>query len=223
MTRRRQILSLIAGLSLAASMFQSCAPSHREWASMDLAQSHPDTDPTETQESRPLLADKIYLESVFREVFLSPQSTQGEIDALNYYMAIEINSNQHLFGRPCNPYETADFCGGSLNHASVALAARSSSGREAARVKICRWIISNDTLLTRARDKVKGNDPTPNSDSVRGIVRLFYPSMRDAILAGAAEALMALDTEMNHANEKVMDRWRLIFLTVCESPGWEIL
>ncbi len=217
--------ALVGFVVLLVLGFQNCSARHEITKSINLPLNHPPLESVDGLEARPPIGDRDYVESVFKDVFLSSDSALSEIQAVEYYLNSEFLYSAHLWGRPCDPYESGDLslCGYVYANADLDMAARTSSGREASRLQLCRWMVTNDTLLNRAKAKVADNDPTPNADSVSKVVKLFYPALEETPLASAIAALLDLDRAMARANESVVDRWRILFLTVCETPGWVVL
>jgi hypothetical protein len=169
------------------------------------------------------IGDRDYLESVFTDVFASPKLTREEIGYLNAVLNQEFGTTQQLLGRSCDPIETgtADRCYGQLTNADTVMLANSTSIREAARIQVCRRLFANDSLLGVVIGKIQASETTPSAETVTAAIELFYPAQDSAL--GVLPALLNLDQQMAAASESVSDRWRLIFLTVCESPTWQVL
>ena len=90
-------------------------------------------------------------------------------------------------------------------------------------MQICRRLISADAIMQPLIARLDGAEPTPDEKSIENILHLFYPNLEESAAGPISTSLIALDTAMANDTEKVYDRWKVIILTVCESPGWELL
>lgn len=221
---------IVLGAISIVSAFQNCGISAfgTPVASLDLPLNHPSGDgsvSTATIQSKVVLGDRDYLESVFRDVFLSDQSSINDVNTLNYFIAVELSPMTHILGRSCDVSETGDGrrCEYLTSNTQLAMNAATSSAREAARIQLCRRATSHQSLLLQAVNKVRGTNSTPNDQSILNIVRLFYPFIDDVSASEIQSSLAKIDRDMKQASELPEDRWRILVLTVCESPGWEIL
>ena len=172
-----------------------------------------------------LIGDQRFLSSAFREAFLTPESDGNEKGFLEAVLVQEFHTEQHLLGRGCDPIESGDggVCAGIINNASIAMSPSTSSGREAARLQVCRRVIANDQMMRRVVAKISPKDITPTPETLEEIVRLFYPNTDQEVVDASVNQLVALDYEMAKGSERILDRWKLLVLTVCESSGWEML
>lgn len=221
-------------LGATSLFFQNCSQNFSVTASSyNLPINHPsisDTtdvlpEPPVVASSKILIGDQRFLESAFREAFLTPQSPSNETGFLDAVLYQELWREQHLLGRGCDPIEGGDntSCNPSLGNANLGMNASTSSGREAARLQVCRRVIANDVMLARAVGKVGDWNRGPDVASIPEIIRLFYPNTDQDIVDATAAKLNELNTEMQMGGESVLNRWKLMFLTVCESSGWEVL
>jgi hypothetical protein len=230
------LLGSLAILAAVVGMFfQNCAQGFSvKPLTFNLSIDHPSIHEASTTDeevippvasSKLLIGDQRFLESAFRDAFLSPDSPANETGFLDAVLIQEFRREQHLLGRGCDPLEYGDGtpCEGILNNASISMSPSTSSGREAARLQICRRVISNDTMMARVIKKVSQGDTTPNAPAIEAIVRLFYPNMDQAVVNQSVLSLGELDYGMTKGNEKILDRWKVLMLTVCESSGWEAL
>ena len=233
-TRPGMLGSLAIMAAMIGLLFQNCAQGFSvNQLTFNLPINHPSIHEAseEVQVAPPVatsklvIGDQLFLESAFREAFLSPDSPPNETGFMDYLFAEEFRREQHLLGRGCDPIEFGDGtpCNGILNNASISMSPSTSSGREAARLQICRRVISNDVMMARVIRKVSAGDTTPNATSIEAIVRLFYPNMDQEVVNQSVLALGELDYGMTKGNERILDRWKILLLTVCESSGWEAL
>ena len=226
-------LKWLIGIGLLVSLgFQNCSgffsgkSGSDDQSTLDLPSGHPaEPDPiiAAVATGSIVLGDRDFLESVFRDVF---DSSIGTADTRNYLNAVlnqEFGPTQQMLGRSCNPLEegTTERCGGQLTNVNIAMQASTSAIREAARIQVCRRVLANDSLLNIAVLKVRGQQSTPNKASVVAAVGLFYPTLEDTQDLG--QKLQEMDQVMAQNAETEKNRWRLIFLTLCEAPTWQIL
>lgn len=226
------MLLIAAPLVFVGAFYQNCANSafSPRAVSFDLPFDHPSVDgsgggASAITHSKLLIGDQRFLESAFREAFLMEESPQNEKDFLEAVLVQELRAEQHLLGRGCDPMETGDagVCAYILNNAQIGMSAQTSSGREAARLQVCRRVVSNDAMTGRLVKSLSGGDITPNPTAMDSIVRLFYPNVDQGVVDEAVERLAELDLAMAGGGERINDRWKVLLLTVCESSGWEAL
>ena len=231
--RYLSIFGTVLGLVSFGAIYQNCGNGFMYGQrSVELPSTHPsiesaeDTQSTAVQtKTKLLIGDQRYLSSAFREAFLTPESDANEKGFLEAVLVQEFHSEQHLLGRGCDPIEHGDggVCAGIINNASIAMSPSTSSGREAARLQVCRRVIANDTMMRRLVAKISPKDITPTAETLEEVVRLFYPNTDQEVVDASVNQLIALDYEMAKGSERILDRWKLLVLTVCESSGWEML
>ena len=129
---------------------------------------------------------------------------------------------QQLFGRSCNVVEemSGRKCYYTDNNLNNAFIPSSSSGREASRYQICARVIANDTMLGRLISKLPARTTTADRESVSQAIEIFYPELSST--GQLVEELLYMDKVAAYNRETVANRWRLIFLALCESPGWQV-
>lgn len=198
------------------SVFTNCSAQHSMHQSSTL-DGH-DAPAELSVESRVPMGDRLFVESALNDVY-------GPHPSLDFVLNTEIRPAQHLYGRPCNPYESGDSldCELIVGNASLGMAASSSSGREASRLQTCLWLSASEETLNVALSKVAGSASEPSALTAMEVVRHFYPAADETLVNEAVAALVTLDQRMVAAGETARDRWRLQLLAVCESVGWEML
>jgi hypothetical protein len=222
MKTHRLILHL-AGLLVLMSAFQNCTKGFSSAGKgSDLPLGHPDTGLVIMQ-SHVVLGDREYLESAFSNVFSQAGVTSGQSGYLANVLLQEFLPQQGSLGRACDPlYDgSIENCYYLIDNANINMSAASSSIREAARIQVCRRLLANDLLLQAMIGQVSGNQSTPNAQSVTAIIQQYYPAKDSA--PSLIDSLLNLDATMAKQGESTADRWRLIFLALCESPEWEVL
>lgn len=226
---RRFFISMVGVIVLG---FQNCtgfvsAPSGQSSeSSLDLPFDHPTTPVSVTgavATGNILIGDRDFLESVFIDVFDSPTASQNVRGYINAVLIQEFGPTQQMLGRSCDPLEqgTLYHCSGQISNVDIAMVPTSSAIREAARVQVCRRLIANDDVLANVLAKIQGRQSTPNEASVTAAIQLFYPAQESALQVG--DKLLQMDEVMAENVETVKNRWRLILLTLCEAPTWQIL
>lgn len=215
----RYLLMSLAALSIASQ--QNCAPEMvpSQYRSLSSESSF------SSVQGKPVLGDRVYIESVFRNVFLTANSSAEEKFQLEYAFITELSPAASVLGRACDPYKDGDVigCYYTLSNAKLQMSAATSAVREAARAQICRAIINRDEYLNNVKANINSSAIVPDRNAARAIVQLFYPAVEGAELENLLEPLMALDKEMAFSVENAKDRWRMMVLTVCESEGWTLL
>ncbi len=218
--------SLILSVFLFITLFQNCGQfTAINSSSEQLSPNHP---PIEVKVSsvtrdRMLLGDGFFVMSVFRDVFLDETSNNDIINFVEYVLREEILSAQTEFGRACSVFNdgAAQNCNYNIFNQSIAMKSSSSSLREAARLQTCQRLVNNDYVLGGLINKVKGSSEVPNSTSIAKIVQLFFPALESK--DEYVQPLLKLEASMAKGSEAVIDRWRIMVLSVCEEPGWQLL
>ena len=229
----RQIFWWISVFATGACLnlaFQNCASGFKNSEqSMELALTHPEvpespSSPTilSVTESKIQLGDRDFLQSFYKDAFLTDKSTADETNYFNAVFYQEVAPVQHLFGRSCNPEEqgSATDCYFIENNQKNSFYASSSSGREASRFQICSRVLANDTMLGRMMTKLPERTSTPDAGSLDAAISIFYPDMAD--IGELKSELANLDKAAAYNRETTADRWRMVFLSLCESPGWQV-
>lgn len=217
--------------SVVITIFQNCAPNmflaaRGDGMTNNLSIDHPDISGpnlAKTAAGHILVGDREYLESVFLDVFSSPQASPDEQNYINAVIYQEFAPEQQMLGRSCDPLQdgTLNRCNYSLTNVDTAMLANSSAIREAAQVQVCRRLLANDGVLAVVLGKIRGSQSAPTDQSIAGMIELFFPVQDGA--QDAKSALLELDRAMAQKPESLTDRWRLLLLTVCESPSWQVL
>lgn len=217
-------------------VFQNCSssllpgmrsmPSTAEQAKNPLPFEHPDPDigyQGKPVSGQMVIGDRLFLQSVFRDVFAPPGSPANIVEYVDAVIYQELGQVQTALGRSCdiNQDGTTDDCFSAFQNVDIKMNAGTSSIREAARIQVCRRILGNATMVQSMISQVKGNQPTPNDQSIAAIVYLFFPA--DNAPSTLHSSLKELDQNMAEGGESVADRWAILFLTVCESPAWQVL
>lgn len=216
---------LVIGVTFSAA-FQNCSPQHLEsFSSNSLPLNHPDvTGASNEIIELPALGDRDYLKSVYLQIFSSGTNNE-EIPHLEYRFDVETNPHQHLLGRSCNPMETGDnvICHHSPSNTEIPMITQSSSARSAVRIQVCRRMVENDHVLQWTLAKLSQKDAPPNDTAISEAASWFYPHLEASQKQELQQSLKVLNTEMSKKSESVTNRWRMLILALCESPGWEVL
>lgn len=218
-------LFAIFGFFTTPFLFQNCAqPRSSVNTDMVLSQNHPSLEgsPSGSTQTRLLLGDSFYVLSVFRDVFLTNQSSAAVRNFVETVLTEEILSNQTEFGRACSFFHDGFLhkCNNDINNQALAMKSTNSTLREAARIQTCQRLVNNDSVLFDLINRVRKSTTTPNRESVEEIVHLFFPAIESS--AHLIDPLLALDMRMAQESERTIDRWRMIVLLVCEEPGWQL-
>jgi len=201
-----------------------------ESSSKALSIDHPDINPPQkTSESKILLMDRLQLESFLTEIF--GNSIKPIIDA-------NIRYSFEAFGLPCDPYSqngVNDCLNTKMNiypnetnfATAIAYSTYSTDGninsvREGLRMNVCDQIIQNDISLSFALSKLSASlNSAPTVANLRQIVELFFP------FADNNEDLVQVLSRNIFTNDfnnlSSPNKWRVIFLTLCYSPDWQVL
>ncbi|MBN8536283.1 MAG: hypothetical protein J0M15_04485 [Deltaproteobacteria bacterium] len=219
-----------ASLTLAL-WFQNCSQlsssgNQTENMPAALEVSHPDPAPNlEKTATGITLIDRVGVTSVLENVFLSGLSSEADRNTFFDLINAEIRPQQHAFGRPCDIVAQGTFadCFYNLTNLEMGMWKSTSTVRESSRIQLCRRLVATDSLLNSAVNQVKGQDLTPNVTSLQKTVQLFYPAWEAESITNVVQALVTIDNKMAVNSETMLDRWRLVFLSVCETAYWEIL
>lgn len=212
---------------VVGSTFQNCANHSFVENSVNLSslsQDHPDPQPVlEKSTSELLLIDRVGVHSLLSEVFLTNVLNATDIAAFHGLFNAEVLLQQHMYGHPCDIIASGSTldCGYNYANLTIGMSQSSSTIREASRVQMCRRLVAQDGLMNTLVARIKGEDVTPTSESLQRAIQLFYPSWEDN--GEIIIELQSLDYKMAMNSESTKDRWRMIILTICESPYWEIL
>lgn len=225
--------SLFLGTLLIGVWFQNCSAfmspqENREEFNSNgfLSVSHPNATPiTEKTSVGITLVDQLGVTSTLENIFQADSSSSSDRKAFIDLIRAEIRPQQHAFGRPCDIIATGNYsdCFYNLTNLEMGMWKSTSTIREASRIQLCRRLVANNSLLKTAVNQVTGKDLTPTEDSLKKAVKLFYPAWEDDSLGNVVQALVALDYKMAMNSEPISDRWRMVFVTICETPYWEIL
>jgi hypothetical protein len=208
--------------------FQNCTSSFlsaRSSTSVNLPFTHPDTESriqSGVAKGTLPLGDRDFLHSVFANIFAS--NDQNVINFLNAVMNQEFGEVQGMLGRPCEVASdgSAIPCNSSFANIDVAMGASTSSIREAARIQSCRRLFANDTMLAVAIGHARGGTVgEPDPLGISTAIRLFYPA-QDTVQEIAGD-LEQFNEKMIQGGETAANRWRALFLVLCEAPTWQIL
>lgn len=209
------------------SAFMSLQENRKESSSNGfLSVNHPDVTPTAERTSVGItLIDQLGVTSTLENIFQTESSGSSDRKAFFDLIHAEIHPQQHAFGRPCDIIATGNYsdCFFNLTNLEMGMWKSTSTVREASRIQLCRRLVANNNLLNTAVNQVKGKDLTPTEASLRKVVTLFYPAWEDDSLGNVIQALVALDYKMALNSEPIFDRWRMVFVTICETPYWETL
>lgn len=234
---RRQISFLVFLLCgfVVTQLYQNCAPmplegfatlsseaikGHSESGGLG---SHPSIG--DNQKIQPtqktLVASKVYVAEIFREVFTS---TKYPIAGYDNLIDKWIFKKGAQFGGNCNLYSNYSNvdCNGSLANTNLSYYTDSSTVRESFRVQMCENSLGLDNGVHAALEKVGLTiNSTINGANLASSYALFYRG--DAPNSLVIDTLLDLDKTLQQSNQTPLNRWRAILTQVCESPGWQLL
>lgn len=202
---------------------------------------HPPTDtsgggvnPQSQSEDPKLLGSRMYVRSVFEEIFSTPATNPQLQVILDKYLTaaddLGISGSasfeyMSLFGGPCDVYDEAGAgkgCNNSRSNLFNPVFAPSTPGRESVRMKTCTEITQNNTLVDAALAKAGLSSSSEYNDAnFKKVFALFYPGIDP--LNNVLTSFKDLNTVMNNASETSLNRWRMILFTICRSPDWQVL
>lgn len=164
--------------------------------------------------NRVKLGDKFYVASVLNQIF-GPEAA-GIVEPL-------VRNNVTAFGGPCDQFGRmgvgGNHCAGRSSASQASMIPTSMATREGFRMRACEAITQKDGAIIHAIALVSGAAPDkePSSTDVAAAYELFFPgitaskSVRKALIEVVAEGGAPLES------------WRLLYLTLCLSPDWQIL
>ena len=229
--KKNKIFTLIIFSSLAISiqLFQNCSRvgsvylSSLQGGSQSLASleiGHPGAEPLALPKQRILVGNKVFVSTLLRNIF----SRTAEDDYLEAIINQWIMYRPAQFGGACSTYDSYSQrdCGGDVSNVNLAPVTDDNTIRESFRLQFCRNTLGKDEFVLSALNKVGLTaDQTPNSKSVVLAYSLFYQDQEANSLV--IDSLLDLDRTLLQTNEPLIDRWRAQLLTLCESPGWQLL
>ncbi len=165
-----------------------------------------------------LVQNKTYLAALFRDIFARNANDVDLETLINRW----INFRPVQFGGACNIYDSysqAD-CGGDVTNTNLNLHIDAGTLREVYRLKLCTQVLNNDVFINSALDKI-GKTGTAPDDQSPGLVYSFFYRDQDAP-ADVIKALIELDKALVLKPEPPIERWRAMFLIVCETTGWQM-
>lgn len=223
--------SLFFLIGLGCGMFfQNCtgagfAAKPATVTTVDLPYGHPSIDITSgpVMSGQIVLGDQLFISSVYRDVFDSPSASAAAKTFLQNVLYTELNKVQQSLGRSCDPLSDGNLrnCQYMISNADTAMNAASSAIREASRIQTCRRLLASNEVLSNVVAKIGQIQTPPAADTISAAIGLFYPA--NPIVQGAQTDLANLDQSMANGKETASDRWRILLLTLCESPTWEVL
>lgn len=227
-----QVIILLLISSVVLLPYTNCAQigAWQAATTMDLPLEHPELPAQQlyATEKRPLFAEKEYVADLIRDVFVL-DNLQNE-SAIESILDTWVNTKGNYFGAGCNIYDTYSnrACGTvALNQAGSAQTTKQSEQlsatvvRESFKIAVCERVLGDDVGLQAALEKIPGSEEDINSNTVRAAYDLFYrglPSSQQTIAQ-----LLLTNEELIQANIPAHERWRMLLLLICESPGWQVL
>ncbi len=223
-----KLFTALAVLALLPQAYQNCSPTGFQVAELQSKEQMTEVDhPVEKEVSPPAqavqLGHKHYVSAMLREVFASPQSSAGYVAALDAHIRYWIDNKGSQFGAACNQYDSngVGFCDNAVSNVNGPLRLDDNLVRESFRIRACEEILHNDESVTAALSKIQRTSEAPDTSSLEQATALFYrgePPSGDFV-----ETLRALDEDLVKANESMMNRWRMMFIMICESPDWQMI
>lgn len=221
------IFLILVGLMIGSN-FQNCSPhsflSNNSKKSHELPVDHPPTAGFETSNLAEIfLIDRQGVESFFSNLLLDENSSIETVNLFNKILSEEIITQQHMFGRSCDPFVTGNMnaCGNNLSNLNIALTQPPSTIRFASKIHLCRRLLSNYNLLTPLLEKNHLVNISPNPVNISLAISLYFPAME--FNQNDYNALNRLILEMNNSGIDGYHQWMIIMTTLCESPYWEVL
>lgn len=184
-----------------------------------LSTNHPGQVDKVSTTQKALVGNRYYIEKVLLEVFTSTTYVIDVKGVLKTWVKDKVS----VLGGPCNLYSsyTGVDCGGDISNSQSPLQADPGILRDSYRIRACEGLLSSDSGVRAAIEKVPSAMTTIDETTVRGAFDLFYRGEDPS--AEAVQSLLELDKVLVTNKENITVRWRLILLQICESPGWQML
>ena len=231
-TRYVSLVVTIVGGFVLTQAYQNCAPLQTEgFVTMASESPHGDSDGTanhpvadqqkELPSRKQLVVPRTYAASLFRQVFTSTKypvtNLEAQIDKWIMYKGAQ-------FGGACNFYSSYSSrdCNGSAANANNASYTDDNTVRESFRIQMCENILGQNAAVSAALEKVSlTTDSAVNAVNLSAAYSLFYRSAPAEPLV--VSSLVDMNKSLTEKSETALNKWRAILLTVCESPGWQLL
>ena len=218
----KKYIATLIGIFVSIIIFQNCSEKALYLMS-DKPSSLEISSQSEVVSSLPskqslLVHNKTYIAGLFRDIFAR---NANDID-LETLINRWINFRPAQFGGACNIYNTysqAD-CGGDVTNANLTLHIDAGTLREVYRLKLCTQVLNTDAFIDAALDKIGKAGTAPDGQSPALVYSLFYRDQEPA--AAVITALTELDKALVLNTESAVNRWRALFLIVCETTGWQL-
>jgi len=188
---------------------------------------------SQATEKRLRLMGRTYVASVLREIF--GPSVESVI-----FKQVELQ-NGAFGGNPCDPgrrfpsatnpdepiddiRDCPDFTRGFVDYARLVsgqsqteLVPVGTTGRMGYTVRACDQIVSQDTAVNTAIQRIGGNPSVKPSDAdVRAAFDAFHPGRVPS------EAVVTALKGVSDAGASALEGWRFLLATLCYSPSWQI-
>lgn len=189
---------------------------------------------TQTKASvvQPILANRIYLDSLFTNIF--GPSARSVNTSSSSGLSMQSDGTNH--GSPCSVYENYSFINSSgvkvqvdsINTCSIASESLLSAHaipdatvtRQALLLKACSELTTSDTTLNYALAQINSPGiPSASAANVLIAFHLFYRTQPDPSSA-VEQSLLAL---FPTPSAPTLDNWRDLLYTVCISSFWQVL
>lgn len=184
------------------------------------ATDHPGPMKPEPPKQKILVANRVFVAALMRDIFKRSNEDdwlEGQINKWILYRPAQ-------FGGACNTYssQSQKDCNGDVANVNMAANVDDNTIRESYRLQFCRTTLGFDEFVDSALSRVSiARNHTPDADKILQVYSLFYQDTEAEPLV--VESLVALDESLKAANEPLLERWRALLLTLCESPNWQLL
>jgi hypothetical protein len=223
-----KVFTALVIIALLPQAYQNCSPTGFQVAELQSKEQMTEVDhPVEKEVAPPAqavqLGHKHYVSAMLREVFAGPQSSAGYLGALDAHIRYWIDNKGSQFGAACNQYDSngVGFCDNAVSNVNGPLRLDDNLVRESFRIRACEEILHNDEAVAAALSKIQRTSETPELESLEQAAGLFYRG--EPPPSGFVETLLELDRDLAKAKESVGERWRMMFIMICESPDWQMI
>jgi hypothetical protein len=226
------VVGVVVGGFVLTQAYQNCAPLQTEGFVVMASESpHSEADGTsnhpvaeqekELPSRKQLVVPRTYVASLFREVFTS---TKYPLTNLETLIDKWIMYKGAQYGGACNYYTSYSSrdCSGSGANVNNASYTEDNTVRESFRIQMCENVLGQNASVSGALEKVGLTvDSVVNTTNVSAVYSLFYRSAPAEALV--VSSLIDMNKSLAEKNETALNKWRALLLTVCESPGWQLL